>query len=119
MRVKAGTNVRRKHKKVLNRARGFWGRRSKTFRAANEAVMHAGMYAWEHRRTRKRDFRRLWVQRINAASREHNVTYSQFMNGLKRAGVGLDRKALAHLAIDDRDAFAKIVAVAQAALKPA
>lgn len=113
MRVKGGTVTRRRHKKILKRAKGYWGRRSKTFRAANEAVMHAGMYAYRDRRTRKRDFRRLWILRINAAAREHDLTYSRLMNGLRRAGVGLDRKALAYLAVEDRDAFAQVVHLAQ------
>jgi len=97
------------HKKILDAAKGYRGRRKNVFRVANEAVMKAGQYQYRDRRQRKRQFRALWIARINAASRQHGLTYSVFMNGLSRAEIGIDRKVLSDIAIFDKDAFAKIV----------
>ncbi|HEY8450543.1 MAG TPA: 50S ribosomal protein L20 [Bacillota bacterium] len=115
-RVKGGPRLRRRHKKILRLARGYWGRKSKIFRAANEQVMKSLAYAYRDRRARKRDFRRLWIARINAAAREHGMPYSRFMNGLRRAGVIINRKVLADLAVHDRQAFAELVVRARQAL---
>lgn len=108
-RVKRGVGAHRRHKKVLKQAKGYYGNRSKNWRTANQAVIKAGQYAYRDRRVRKRDFRALWVARINAASRMHGLSYSRFMHGLKLAGVELDRKVLAYLALNDRTAFAALV----------
>lgn len=116
-RVKRGVMTRKRHNRVLKAARGYWGARSKWFKMANEAVMHARQYAYVHRRTRKRDFRRLWITRINAACRLNDITYSRFMHGLALAGVAIDRKMLADLAVNDAPAFAQLVAQANAALQ--
>ncbi len=110
-RVKNGVVRHRRHKKILKLARGYRGARSRHFRPANEAVMHSLYYAYQHRRKRKGDFRRLWISRINAAARMHGLSYSRFMYGLKQAGVGLDRKILADMAVSDMPSFAKLVAV--------
>jgi large subunit ribosomal protein L20 len=115
-RVKRGVVRHRRHKKILKMARGYRGARSRHFRPANEAVMHSLWYAYQHRRTRKRDFRRLWITRINAAARMHGLSYSRLMNGLKRAGIGLDRKVLADLAVRDMESFRVLVDKAKAAL---
>jgi large subunit ribosomal protein L20 len=115
-RVKRGTTARARHKKVLDAAKGYRGRRKNVFRVANEAVMKAGQYAYRDRRQRKRQFRNLWIARINAASRELGLSYSQFMNGLKRASVEIDRKVLADIAVFDKDGFARIVEQARAGL---
>ena len=115
-RVKRGVTARAAHKKVLNAAKGFRGRRKNVFRIANEAVMRAGQYAYRDRRNKKRDFRGLWIQRINAAVREHGLTYSRFITGLKKAGIEMDRKVLAAIAYDDAASFAEIVRKVQAAL---
>ena len=112
-RVKSGVVRHRRHKKILKLARGYRGARSRHFRAANEAVMHSLYYAYQHRRTRKGDFRRLWISRINAAARMHGLSYSRFMFGLKQAGVGLDRKVLADMAVRDLPSFAALVSVAK------
>ena len=112
-RVKRGVTARRRHKKVLALAKGYRGARSKLFKTANEAVMHALDYAYRHRRTRKRDFRSLWIQRINAAARQHGMSYSVFINGLRQAGVDVDRKVLADLAVSDEAAFASLVELAR------
>ncbi len=112
-RVKRGVTKRRRHKKVLKQAKGYVGRRSKIFRMANEAVMKAGMYAYVGRRLRKRNMRRLWIQRINAAARQHGLSYSRFIYGLKAAGVEVNRKQLAELAVQDPAAFAELAKVAQ------
>jgi len=112
MRVKRGFKARRRRKKVLKLARGFRGGRSKLFRTAADAVDKALMYSYRDRRTRKRDFRRLWITRINAATRLNNLPYSKFIRGLKLAGVELDRKVLAELAISDPAGFAKIANLA-------
>ncbi|HSJ82120.1 MAG: 50S ribosomal protein L20 [Thiobacillus sp.] len=108
-RVKRGVTARASHKKVLDAAKGYRGRRKNVFRVANEAVMKAGQYQYRDRRQRKRQFRRLWIARINAAARQYGLTYSVFMNGLSRAEIGIDRKVLSDIAIFDKDAFAKIV----------
>lgn len=115
-RVKNGMVRHRRHKKILKMARGYRGARSRQFRPANEAVMHSLWYAYQHRRKRKGDFRRLWITRINAAARMHGLSYSRFMNGLKRAGIGLDRKVLADLAVRDMDSFKVLVAKAKETL---
>jgi large subunit ribosomal protein L20 len=108
-RVKRGVTARARHKKVLDAAKGYRGRRSKVFRVAKQAVMRAGQYAYRDRRNKKRVFRALWIARINAASRSHGLTYSVFMNGLKRASIELDRKVLADMAVTDKPAFAAVV----------
>ncbi|MCM0044374.1 MAG: 50S ribosomal protein L20 [Burkholderiaceae bacterium] len=108
-RVKRGVTARARHKKVLDAAKGYRGRRSRVYRVAKQAVMRAGQYAYRDRRNKKRVFRALWITRINAATREHGLTYSKFINGLKRAEIGLDRKVLADMAVMDKAAFAAIV----------
>ncbi len=115
-RVKRGVTARASHKKVIARAKGFRGRRNNVFRIANEAVMRAGQYAYRDRRNKKRDFRSLWIQRINAAVREHGMSYSVFMNGLKKAEIMVDRKVLADIAVMDKPTFLKIVEKARASL---
>jgi len=115
-RVKRGVTARAAHKKVLARAKGFRGRRKNVFRIANEAVMRAGQYAYRDRRRKKRDFRSLWIARINAAAREHGLSYSVFMNGLKKAAIAVDRKVLADIAVLDKPAFGKFVEKAKASL---
>jgi large subunit ribosomal protein L20 len=116
MRVKRGTVNRRRHKKIINMTKGQWGTRSKLFRRANESMMKSYWYAYRDRRVRRRDFRRLWITRINAGSRANGLSYSQFIHGLKKADVQLDRKVLADLAVRDAEAFAKVVAMAKEAL---
>jgi len=115
-RVKRGTVRRAKRKKLLSRAKGFYQTKSKLYRAAKEAVDTAGKYGFVGRKNKKREFRRLWVVRINAAARENGLTYSQLMRGLKAAGVTLDRKVLADMAATQSAAFAKVAAQAKAAL---
>ncbi len=115
-RVKRGVTSRARHKKVLAQAKGYTQRRSSAFRVAKEAVMKAGQYAYRDRRQRKREFRSLWIARINAAGREHDISYSAFINGLRRAAIDLDRKVLADLAVFDKAAFGKIVEQAKASL---
>jgi large subunit ribosomal protein L20 len=115
-RVKRGVTARASHKRIIDAAKGYRGRRKNVFRVANEAVMKAGQYQYRDRRQRKRQFRRLWIARINAASRQHGLTYSVFMNGLSRAEIGIDRKVLSDIAIFDKDAFAKIVEQVKAKL---
>ncbi len=119
MRVKRGTKRTQRRKKVLKRAKGFYGRKSKSFRVAKEAVERSLQFAYRDRRNRKRDFRRLWIVRINAAARLNGLSYNRFMNGLKRAGCELDRKILADLAVRDPEGFAELVKLAQGALEPA
>ena len=109
-RVKRGVTARARHKKVTDAAKGYRGRRSNVFRIAKEAVMRAGQYAYRDRRNKKRVFRALWIARINAAAREHELTYSVFMNGLLKAEIALDRKVLSDMAINDKPAFAALVA---------
>lgn len=115
-RVKRGVTARAKHKKVLKAAKGYRGARSRIFRAAKQAVIKAGQYAYRDRRVKKREFRALWIQRINAGAREHGLSYSRFISGLARAGVALDRKVLADLAVNDKAAFAALAAQAKTAL---
>lgn len=115
-RVKRGVTARARHKKVLALAKGFRGRRKNVFRVAKQAVMKAGQYAYRDRRARKRVFRRLWIVRINAASREMGVSYSKFMAGLKKAQIGIDRKVLADMAVNDPAAFGAIVEKVKAQL---
>jgi len=112
MRIKRGFKARRRRNKVLKLAKGYRGGRSKLFRTAADAVDKALMYAYRDRRAKKRDFRRLWITRINAAVRMHGLSYSRFMHGLKTAGIDLDRKVLAELAVSDPGGFAKIAAAA-------
>ena len=114
-RVKGGVHAKKKHRAVLGKAKGYYGNRSRSFRSANEAVMHAGQYAFRDRRARKGEMRRLWIQRINAACRLNGTSYSRFIAGLKAAGVEVDRKVLADLAVTDAAAFAGLVEVARAA----
>ena len=108
-RVKRGVTARARHKKVLDLAKGYRGRRGNVFRVAKEAVMKAGQYAYRDRRAKKREFRALWITRINAAVREHGLSYSVFMNALKKAEIEIDRKVLADLAVLDKPAFAALV----------
>ncbi|GAA6732860.1 50S ribosomal protein L20 [Thermus oshimai] len=114
-RAKTGVVRRRKHKKILKLAKGYWGLRSKSFRKARETFFAAGNYAYRDRKRKKRDFRRLWIVRINAACRQHGLNYSTFIHGLKKAGVELDRKVLADLAVREPQTFAELVAKAKAA----
>ena len=118
-RVKRGVTNHARHKKILKAARGYSGASSRSYKWAHEAVMHAWAYSYRHRRERKGDFRRLWIIRIGAGCREAGTTYSQFMHGLKLAGVELDRKILADLAVRDTDAFNKLVAIANEQLAAA
>jgi large subunit ribosomal protein L20 len=115
-RVKRGVQAGRRHKKVLAKAKGYYNARRKVFRAAKQAVIKAGQYAYRDRRQKKREFRALWIARINAASRVHGLSYSQFINGLLKAGVTIDRKVLAELAVHDAAAFGVIAEQAKAAL---
>jgi large subunit ribosomal protein L20 len=115
-RVKRGTVARARHKKVLKQAKGFRGRRKNVYRVAKQAVMKAGQYAYRDRRQKKRQFRALWITRINAAVRELGMSYSTFMAGLKRANIDIDRKVLADLAVADKPAFAKIASQVKASL---
>ena len=118
-RVKSDPKRKNKHKKILKGAKGHYGRRKNTIRIGRQSAEKAGQYAYIHRRTKKRDFRSLWIQRINAAVRMHGMTYSQFMGGLKLTGLELDRKALAAIAFEDEKAFAAIAkAVAAKVNKP-
>lgn len=112
MRVTAGYRTHRRHKKILRQTQGFYGTRHRLFRRANEALMKALAYSYRDRRNRKRDLRRLWIVRINAAARQHGLSYSRFMAGLQRAGVAIDRKMLADLAINDPQAFTKLAELA-------
>jgi large subunit ribosomal protein L20 len=116
VRVKDGGSKRKRHKKVLRQTKGYWGTRSKLFRRANEAWLKSQWYAYRDRRQRRRDFRRLWITRINAASRLNGMPYSRFIYGLKQANVELDRKVLADIAVRDADTFAQIVEVAKDAV---
>lgn len=118
-RIKRGVTTRAKHKKILEAAKGYYGRRKNTIRIARQAVEKAGQYAYRDRKVKKRNFRALWIQRINASVREEGLTYGRFMHGLKLAGVELDRKVLADLAIHEVAAFKTIVKQAEAALAKA
>jgi large subunit ribosomal protein L20 len=115
-RVKRGVTAHARHKKVLEKAKGYRGRRGNVYRIATEAVMRAGQYAYRDRRNKKRTFRALWIARINAAARECGLTYSVFMNGLKKASIEIDRKVLADIAVMDKAAFAKFAEQAKASL---
>ncbi|MEM8934855.1 MAG: 50S ribosomal protein L20 [Pseudomonadota bacterium] len=115
-RVKRGVTKHARHKKITDSAKGYRGRRKNTFRIANQAVEKAGQYAYRDRRVRKRNFRALWIQRINAAAREQGITYARFMNGLSRAGIEVDRKVLADIAVHEPEAFKALAEQAKAAL---
>jgi large subunit ribosomal protein L20 len=115
-RVKGGVTAHARHKKVLKKAKGYYGRRKNTFRAANAAVEKAGFYAYRDRKNKKRTFRALWIQRINAAVREEGLTYSRFISGLAKAGVELDRKVMADIAMNEPAAFKGLIAQAKTAL---
>ena len=115
-RVPRGVHARKSRRAVLTRAKGFRGARRRRYRVANETVLHALRYQYRDRRARKRDFRRLWITRINAGARQHGLSYSRFVHGLKLADVNVDRKVLADLAVREPDAFAKLVTVAKDAL---
>ncbi len=116
-RVKRGVTARARHKKVLAKAKGYYGARSRVFRVANQAVIKAGQYAYRDRRQKKRTFRALWIVRINAAAREHGLSYSVFMNGLKKSAIEIDRKVLADIAVFDRAGFAALANQAKEVLK--
>lgn len=111
--VKHSVATRKRKKRTLKGAKGFWGDRSKQYQQAKRSLMHAQVYAYRDRRVKKRDFRHLWVARINAACRQMDITYSRFINGLKKANVGLDRKMLSDLAVNDIKAFQKLVEIAK------
>ena len=115
-RVKRAVHARKKHRAVLEQAKGYYGNKSRSFRAANEQVLHSGQYAFRDRRAKKGEFRRLWIQRINAACRLNDISYSRFIAGLNAAGIEVDRKILAYLAVHDAEAFSSLVASAKAAL---
>ena len=118
-RVKRGVVAKARHKKILKKAKGYYGARSKLFKTAKQAVTKAGQYAYRDRRQRKRQFRALWIARINAAARLHELSYSRFINGLKRAEIEIDRKILADIAVHDPDAFGVLAAQAKASLAAA
>ena len=115
MRVKGGFRTRRRHKKIIRQTKGYYGTRHRLWRRANEAWMKAMWYAYRDRRQRRRDLRRLWILRINAAARQHGLSYNRFIAGLKRAGVALDRKVLADIAVRDAATFARLVEMARQA----
>ena len=115
MRISAGPATRRRHKRIIKLAKGYKGARSRTFRSANQAVMKAGFYAHRDRRQVKRDFRRLWIARINAAARMNGTTYSRMISGLKKAGVAVNRKMLADLAVHDMGVFSQLVDISRQA----
>ena len=115
-RVKGAVHAKKHHRAVLEKAQGYYGNKSRTFRAANEQVLHSGQYAYRDRRARKGDFRQLWIQRINAAARLNGTSYSRFIAGLHRAEVQVDRKVLADLAVHEPEAFASLVETANEAL---
>lgn len=115
-RVKRGVTAHARHKKIIGKAKGYYGRRKNTFRIANQAVEKAGQYAYRDRRARKRNFRALWIQRINAAARELDLTYGRFIHGLDRAGIEVDRKVLADIAVHEPEAFKALAEKAKAAL---
>lgn len=115
-RVKRGVRTRARHRKILKQAKGYFGHKSKLFKVANQAVMKSGSYAYRDRKAKKRDFRKLWIQRINAAARMNGLSYSKFMNGLKKANIALDRKVLSDIAITDPKGFAALCEQAKATL---
>ncbi|MDI3548431.1 MAG: large subunit ribosomal protein [Halanaerobiales bacterium] len=112
-RVKRGTKARKRRKKILKLAKGYFGAKSKLYRPANQAVMKSLQYAYRDRRTKKRNFRRLWITRINAAARKDGLSYSRFINGLKQANIDIDRKMLADLAVRDENTFSELVSIAK------
>lgn len=116
-RVKGGTVARARRKKVLKEAKGYFGSKHRLYKTAHEQVMHSGQYAFRDRRQNKRNFRKLWITRINAACRENNISYSKFINGLNKAGVTINRKMLSELAIDNKEAFADLVVIAKESLE--
>ena len=116
-RVKGGTISRARHKKVLDQAKGYFGSKHRLYRTANEQVMHSGKYAYRDRRQKKRDFRKLWITRINAACRQNDISYSKFINGLNKAEIDINRKMLSEIAIDNPKAFTELVSVAKDALE--
>ena len=115
-RVKRGVQAHRRHKQILKQAKGYYGARSRVYRVAKQAVIKAGQYAYRDRKQRKRQFRSLWIVRVNAAVRQHDISYSAFMNGLKKAEIDIDRKVLAELAVFNKDAFSALVEKAKTAL---
>ena len=115
-RVKGGTISRARHKKIMKQAKGYFGSKHRLYKSANEQVMHAGKYAFRDRRQKKRDFRKLWITRINAACRLNEISYSKFINGLNKAGISINRKMLSEIAIDNHNAFKDLVKVAKEAL---
>ena len=115
MRVKGGTRTKYRHKKILRQTKGYWGTRRKLFRRANEAWMKAQWYAYRDRRNRRRDLRRLWITRINAAARLNGLSYNRFIHGLKQAGVELNRKVLADVAVRDAETFARLAELSKSA----
>ncbi|MCS3903543.1 large subunit ribosomal protein L20 [Methylohalomonas lacus] len=115
-RVKRGVNAHARHKKIIDQAKGYYGRRKNVYRVATQAVTKAGQYAYRDRRTKKREFRALWITRINAAAREFGLSYSRFMNGLQKAGIDVDRKVLADIAVHDRQAFGQLAEQAKTSL---
>ena len=115
-RVKRAVHARKKHKAILEKAKGYYGDRSRTFRSANEQVLHSGQYAFRDRRAKKGEFRSLWIQRINAGCRLHDMSYSRFIAGLSKAGIVVDRKILADLAVQDEKALPQLVETAKGAL---
>ena len=115
-RVKGGTISRARHKKVMKKAKGYFGSKHRLYRTAHEQVMHSGKYAFRDRRQKKRDFRKLWITRINAACRQNDISYSKFINGLSKAGIEINRKMLSEIAIDNAEAFTQLVNVAKDAL---
>lgn len=116
-RVKRGVTARKRHKKILKLAKGYYNARRKVFRVAKQAVIKAGQYAYRDRKQRKRQFRALWITRINAAARNNGLSYSRFINGLKKANISLDRKVLADMAVHDKAAFTAVAELAAKALK--
>lgn len=115
-RAKGGTVTRRRHKKVLKQAKGYWGAKSRTFRGANQQLLKSLAYAYRDRKVKKREFRKLWITRINAAARQNGLSYSRFINGLRSAGVEVNRKMLADLAVNDSKVFGELVALAKRGL---
>jgi len=115
-RVKRGVNAKKRHKKILKKAKGYRGARSRTYKVAKQAVLRAGQYAYRDRRQKKRAFRSLWIVRINAAARENGISYSKLMAGLKKSNIELDRKSLAYLAVNDKEGFSFLVGQAKSNL---
>ncbi len=118
-RVKSGPHTRRRHKAIIAKASGYWGKRHIWYKVAKENVLRAEIFAYRHRKERKREMRALWIARISAAARSHGMRYNEFMNGLNKAGAALDRKVLAHLAMEEPESFASLVEVAQQGLAQA